>query len=420
MINKLRWKFIAIATVAVFIVLAMILTMVNQYFSYNAIKEDQEILQEIVDNDGVMPMNYHMEAVGDEYLGISAELKYQMRYFSLLLSVDGDEVKEINLDHIQSVTDEKALEYGRDILGKRADIGSIIAENGYYIYQKEKRDDDLCLIVVLDCTREMNSVLALRRFSLWFGLACLILFFGILTALSGKVVEPVIKNMESQKQFITNASHELKTPIAIISANTEVLEMMEGENEWTASIMNQVQRLTGLVNNLITLSKMGEGNKEDYSQVDYSACVREIAEGFAPVIDREGKTFSHQIQDGISLYGRKSELEEIANILLDNAVKYCDEKGQVGLSLALVKTGFNKAHTVQLTVSNSYKDGENVDCSRFFERFYREDSSHSSEKSGYGIGLAMAQGFVEEYKGKISASWKDGVISFQVKLPVKA
>ncbi len=196
--------------------------------------------------------------------------------------------------------------------------------------------------------------------------------------------------------------------------------MMEGENEWTASIMNQVQRLSGLVNNLITLSKMGEGNKEDYSQVDYSACVRGIAEGFAPVIDREGKTFSYEIQDGISLYGRKSELEEIANILLDNAVKYCDDEGQVGLNLTLVKTGFNKTPTAQLTVSNSYKDGENVDCSRFFERFYREDSSHSSEKSGYGIGLAMAQGFVEEYKGKISASWKDGVISFQVKLPVKA
>ncbi len=420
MINKLRWKFIAIATVAVFIVLAMILTMVNQYFSYNAIKEDKEILEEIINNDGVMPLDYHLEAVDDEYLGISAELKYQMRYFSIWLSKEGDEVKEIDLDHIQSVTDEKAMEYGRDILKKRGDTGSIIAEKGFFIYQKEQKDDDLWLIVVLDCTREMNSVLALRRFSMWFGLACLVLFFGILTALSGKVVEPVIKNMESQKQFITNASHELKTPIAIISANTEVLEMMEGENEWTASIMNQVQRLTGLVNNLITLSKMGEGNKEDYSQVDYSACVRGIAEGFAPVIDREGKTFSYEIQDGISLYGRKSELEEIANILLDNAVKYCDDEGQVGLNLTLVKTGFNKTPTAQLTVSNSYKDGENVDCSRFFERFYREDSSHSSEKSGYGIGLAMAQGFVEEYKGKISAFWKDGVISFQVKLPVKA
>ena len=417
MINRLRWKFIGIAILAMIIVLTVVLGLVNQLFWSNAIKHDRAILHGLVKNEGNTSPDYHIEEIDDEYLGITGELRYQMRYFTVWISGDGKEFLNSDVDHIYSVTEDEAKMYGMEILDRKKNSGIFEAENGYFLYQKVRKKDGRWIIVVLDCTREMHSAMALAHLSLGIGLACLIFYFILVTALSEKAVEPVIRNMESQKQFITNASHELKTPIAIISANTEVLEMMEGENEWTASTMNQVQRLSGLVNNLITLSKMGEGSKEDFHFVDYSDCLKKIAESFSPLISKEGKRFSREIEDDIFVQGRQSELEEIANILLDNAVKYCDEGGEIDLSLTLARSGFNMSRTAILTVANSYRDGEKVDCSRFFERFYREDSSHSSEKGGYGIGLSMAQGFVEGHKGKISASWKDGMIRFLVKLP---
>ena len=417
MLNRLRWKFIGIAMLAMVIVLTVVLGLVNQLFWSNAIRHDRAILHELVNDGGTISSDYHTKEIDDEYLGISGELRYQIRYFTVWMSWDGSELLDSDFEHIFSVTEEEAKTYGMEILDRRKDSGIFEAENGYFLYQRVKENDGRVMIVVLDSTREMNSARTLARMSFGIGLACLILFFILVAVLSEKAVEPVIRNMESQKQFITNASHELKTPIAIISANTEVLEMMEGENEWTASTMNQVQRLSGLVNNLITLSKMGEGSKEDYRLVDYSDCLKKIAESFSPLITKEGKNFSREIEDDIFVQGRKSELEEIANILLDNAVKYCDDGGEIRLSLTLARSGLNMSRMASLTVSNSYRDDEKVDCRRFFERFYREDSSHSSQKSGYGIGLSMAQGFVEEYKGKISASWKDGMISFLVKLP---
>lgn len=417
MIDRLRWKFIGIAVLAMLIVMTVVLGLVNQFFWSNAIRHDRAVLHELAKNGGTISSEYHSEEFNDDYLGITAELRYQIRYFTVWLSGDGNEVLASDFEHIYSVTEGEALYYGREILNRKKDTGIIEAENGYFIYERVKQDDGHFMIVVLDCTREMHSAMALAHLSFGIGLACLIFFFVLVTAFSGKAVEPVIRNIESQKQFITNASHELKTPIAIISANTEVLEMMEGENEWTASTMNQVQRLSGLVNNLITLSKMGEGSKEDYRLVDYTACLKEIAEAFSPMISKAGKTFTWEIEEDVSVNGRKSELEEIANILLDNAVKYCDDEGEINMSMTLGRPGINLSRTASLTVSNSYKDGENVDCSRFFERFYREDSSHSSQKAGYGIGLAMAQGFVEGHDGKISAFWKDGKIHFLVKLP---
>ena len=417
MINRLRWKFIGIATLAVLIVLTATLGLVNQFFMSNAIRQDRTILNKLVKSQGRASSDYHTEEIDNDYLGISGELRYQMRYFTVWLSEDRERVLESNFAHIHSVTREEAEIYSKKIMGKRKDSGILKAENGYFLYKRVRQDDGRFMIVVLDCTREINSALALRSMSIGFGLACLIFFFVLVTAMSGKAVEPVIRNMESQKQFITNASHELKTPIAIISANTEVLEMMEGENEWTSSTMNQVQRLSGLVNNLITLSRMGEGNKEDYLPVNYSDCLKKVAEAFSPLISREGKAFSREIEEDIFVQGRRSELEEIANILLDNAVKYCDDGGEIHLSLSLSKPAFPMGRTASLAVSNSYKEGGEVDCSRFFERFYREDSSHNSEKAGYGIGLAMAQGFTEEHRGRISASWKDGIITFLVKLP---
>ena len=222
-----------------------------------------------------------------------------------------------------------------------------------------------------------------------------------------------MRNMENQKAFITNAGHELKTPLAVIKADTEVLEMSSGANEWTRSISNQVDRLTVLVGNLITLAKMGELDKEDLSEVNFSECVKESSDNYRVVISNQGKTLKTEITDNVKVKGIRDGLTEIVNILLDNAQKYCDEKGMIAVEL----THTRKNSGAKLIVSNDYAKGKDIDYTKFFDRFYRGDTSHNSgdaKDSGYGIGLSMAEGFVEEFGGKIAADFRDGRISFTV------
>ena len=265
----------------------------------------------------------------------------------------------------------------------------------------------------MDCTNEILYAANFRVNSLFFGLTLLLFFVVVVSFYSKRAMQPIIKNMESQKQFITNASHELKTPLAVISANAEVLEMTNGESEWTKSIRNQVNRLNSLIANLITLSKLGETDKKDLYDVDVSSVIKACCEDYKTVFEQKGLSFDYSVSENIHALATKEGVGEIANILLDNASKYCDDGGRVSLRLSHKSS----SKGVRLSVSNTYKDGKDTDYTRFFERFYREDTSHNSENTGYGIGLSMAQGIVQDYRGRISVSFKDEDIIFTVTLP---
>lgn len=236
----------------------------------------------------------------------------------------------------------------------------------------------------------------------------------IVSVLSKRALRPFIRNMENQKRFITNAGHELKTPIAIISANTEALALISGQNEWTDNILKQVSRLSKLINDLITLAKVGEASPQDVvlTEVNLTPIVRSAADSFRPVVADAGKIMETDAEDDITARAEMRFFGELVNILLDNAVKYCDDGGLIHVSLTTRKNGKGAV----LAVSNDYKEGGHIDYSRFFERFYRGDTSHNSAKAGYGIGLSMAEDLTKLMKGKISVRWEKGVITFQVEL----
>lgn len=238
-------------------------------------------------------------------------------------------------------------------------------------------------------------------------------FWLVVVSLSRRAVEPSIKTLQTQKRFITNASHELKTPVSIISADAEVLEAVNGENEWTRSIINQSKRLNDLISALVSLTKAGENEKFHLADVDMTQLATKAAQDFAPVIQQAGKTLQTHIQDDVHAQAELRSITEVLNILLDNSAKYCDDGGMVDITLA-PRQGIRGG--VALTVSNDYKDGAGQDYSRFFERFYRADESHNSGKQGFGIGLAMAQELVTRMNGTVDASWHDGRISFTVNL----
>jgi signal transduction histidine kinase len=185
--------------------------------------------------------------------------------------------------------------------------------------------------------------------------------------------------------------------------------MLNGKSEWTDSIMAQVHRSTGLINELITLSRMSEAHEAVFEDVDLTEEVTEAAESFRTLILQQGKKLETEIMPKVTVRAERAFSAELINILLDNAAKYCDDGGTVRVELK--KKGRAGA---LLRVQNDYRDGADVDYSRLFQRFYREDSSHNSKKSGYGIGLAMAQTIMERVKGSINAYWKDGVVTFTV------
>ena len=227
---------------------------------------------------------------------------------------------------------------------------------------------------------------------------------------SRNLVQPFIENDEKQKRFITNASHESKTPLAVISANTEMTEAVGGKTKWTESTRRQVGKLQTLIEDLVVLSRLDEMRDLPLTEMDLSALTTETVESLRDVIEGSGRQLIVDIAPGLWGKVERRSFQQLVSILLDNASKYCDENGKVEVKLVPQKRGKG----VGLTISNTYAEGKNVDYSRFFERFYREDASHNSAKAGFGIGLSMGKEIVGRLDGKIKVSYADDVISFDI------
>ena len=326
---------------------------------------------------------------------------YATRYFSVIFDRQNN-VTDIKADRIASVDLQQAKQYALAVSKNTFSFGSI----GNYYYQVSKQKNRT-IVVFVDSTNQIrltNRILYMALILLGFGS---IISFLVLRALSYKVIAPEIRNAEQQKQFITNASHELKTPLAVIKANTQVQEMMNGKDEWSESTMHQVDRMTGLIQNLVTIVRAEEKEDAgDRTDTDISEAIRDTVKSYAPVAENAGEILNQNIGDGIHMNAVESQIRQLATLLIDNAIKYCDEKGTIDVTV------IQKGRGIRLSVSNSYADGKNVDYSKFFERFYRADQSHNVDKGGYGIGLSIAESLVKQYNGSINASWKDGIITF--------
>ncbi len=426
MIKKLQRKFIMIAGLAVVIIMFCLLAPINLLNRYKVSRELEKTLSYIIEAGGELSATQETEIevngdtswvrllnsfVGENgSLNFTPESKYQLRYFLVTLDEEG-EVEDVNLSHIASVNEQEALKMTEHARSRHLKKGFLEEESSSYYYLKVKRDDGTSVIGFMECTREINNLSVFYYSSMGFAFLLVVVFLILIAVLSKRIMQPYVDNIESQREFITNAGHELKTPLAIISANTEVIEMINGKSEWTDSIIAQVKRETTLINDMITLSRMSEAEQIVLIDIDISKTLTESAQSFRPVIEQQGKKLVMQIQEGLSVKADQKVLTELCNILIDNASKYCDEHGTV--QVALKKKGRS---AVMMQVSNDYKDGADTDYSKFFRRFYRGDVSHNSQKSGYGIGLSMAQTITEKLKGKISASWKNGVITFTVVL----
>ncbi|MBR3515080.1 MAG: HAMP domain-containing histidine kinase [Lachnospiraceae bacterium] len=405
MLNRLRAQFVAAATLALLLALAMI-TVIGYYMASQTFEAQiNMIIDSVLHNGGQMPHSGIMSAGGME---ITPEQQFETRFFSTITDKAGV-VRTANTESVYSIDAQEAAEITHTLIMSADHEGQIVYDNSIFYFKSMVMPGGGRMFVFVDCTSRVWILRQVQHYLLVVSLIIMLFFSIILIFLSKHVVNPFIRNSEKQKQFITNASHELKTPLAVISANTEMTEVLSGKNKWTESTMRQVQRMNALVSELVTLSKLDEKDEVVLSNVNASEIVEEQAESFSQVVLSQGKEFSKEIEPDITIKAEKRGVQELASILLDNAAKYCDDGGKVTISFS-GKSG----RGAKLTVTNTYAAGAGVDYRRFFERFYREDESHNSKKSGFGIGLSIAQEICKRLNAKIQVSYKNGDITFAI------
>lgn len=413
MIKRLRYKFITVSVMALLIVIITVVGSITAASFYRSKQEVNNVLTILVKNEGQLTSNSNLTPSQRPFLSPrqTREGIFQYRFFSAQVSRDG-QIMSVNDSHIMTVPRSAINNMISRTYRRHRHAGSMSYRNTLYSYQMKYQHGHYTL-VFLDQSILMEETHDLMQIGITLGLIGVILYAVVLVVFSNRAIRPMIVAEQRQREFISNAGHELKTPLAVISANNEMEEMTSGATEWTKSNKEQIARLTRLINNLITLTRLHEQPNMQFSHLDASNITREVCKNFKAVINRNDLKFNYHIQDNVTVYGDQRYFTELVNILLDNANKYCDKPGSVRLSLHRNK----RTKAVHLTISNDFAAGKDVDYSKFFDRFYRADTAHHENgKSGFGIGLSMAQRIVSDFKGKINANYKDGRIYFSATL----
>ena len=265
------------------------------------------------------------------------------------------------------------------------------------------------LILFLNCQRELDSQHSFEKNSLLISIGVIASVFVLIVLISKRVIAPIQETYIKQKQFITGASHELKTPLAIISSNADVLEMMNGDSKWTQNIHNQVDRLTSLVNSLVVFSRMEEKDTVERTRFDLTNALESRIEDFNELANFQKKNIVTDIDSDLYYFGEEASIVQLMDILLENAIKYAPEDS--GISVSLKK---NRKYAI-LKVSNK-ATVQKGDLGKVFDRFYRLDESRNSAIKGYGIGLSMAQLIAEKHKETIRAyAPEDGIFKIEMR-----
>ena len=401
MIVRLRRRLIEAAMLSLLLVLAVIVGLAGAANYQGVVTEADWVLGMLADNGGVFPAWEGKKAQWGAYL----DAAYASRCFSVELTENG----QTGAIHVErtTVSAERAVELAESA-GNR--------EEGFLedIRFQRREAGEGTLYVFLDCTKGLT---AFRKFLLTCALisgAGLLAVFLLLWVLSGRMIRPVAESYEKQKRFITDAGHEIKTPLSIISADADVLAMEQGESEWLEDIHGQVERLTTLTNSLIFLSKMEEPKGLPMAEFSLSRLTDELARSFQTVARVQGKNFACDIQPDIDFPGNEGAVRQLLSNLLDNAVKYSPRSGAISLTLG------RRGRSVRLSVFNTTAEPiEREKLDNLFDRFYRADPSRSSQSGGYGIGLSIAKAAAEAHGGTIAAASEDGnSLTVTVTLPL--
>lgn len=422
--RRLRRKFILVAMGAVTVVLTLIIAGINIVnYSHVCKMADARLDYILAGKDGIdwgdeskaEPANG--KDAGDSQAGVrirhfegmTAESPFDTRYFTV--TIDAGQVADVNTARIAAVGAKRAASIAARLHAK----GWTSGFSGNYRYTTDVQDDEITYVFV-DCSRELACFHSFLSASVAISCIGWLAVLAIVTVASGAVIRPMVESYSKQKRFITDASHEIKTPLAVIDAANEVQEIESGESEWTQSIHEQVARLTALTERLVFLARMDEGSAGfTMASIDLSEAVDKAAAPFESVAVSRGKRLSMSVATGVRAHADAAAVTQVVELLLDNATRYASEGSVIELSLRAVSRGAGKG-SAELVVSNAVDELPEGDLDRLFDRFYRADVSRSSKTGGSGVGLSVVRAIAEAHGGSASVCGHGNQITFTVRL----
>lgn len=416
MIKKLRWKFIAVAMISIIVVLMAIIGTITLINYNKTVDNIDKVLTVLVDNGG----KFNNLDFGDDNLKntdgnnnkdnlnhqkdhgeFTKETPYWTRFFSVKFTNSNPD-PAVDTSMISSVSKEEAIDMAKETI----DSNSMIGFYGAYRY-KVKIADDFKLVVFVDCTKEMRSIRYFVFTGTWISLVGIIAVFIIVFIFSKIVFNPVKRTYDKQKRFVTNAAHELKTPLTIISANNELIDAQYNSLDETQAIDKQVKKLTIMINNLTLLSKLDEEDKnvDLKEKVDLTKLSNDLIEPFKVIFESRNIKFNFFVDDNCYIKGNTNLISQLLSLLIDNANKYA--LTYIDSEVRIVGKG------VELKTSND-ADIDEKNPNLLLERFYRNDKARGKIE-GSGIGLSVVNEIVKLHKGTIKLNASNNVYSCVIK-----
>ena len=412
MIYRLQRKFILICTVSVLTVIALVFGVIL-VLNISSMNRNMDMLADRVSEGGgrfpgAMEEKPHPDKIPprneQNFEFITPETPFSTRHFTVFFDKNG-EVEKTHTESIYAVTEDVAIEYAEKVLDDK-DARGWIDNYRYKVFATDMGTG----VVFVDGSMSRSSLMQSMTIAGFVLLGCAALVLMLIFLLSKKAVKPIAESYEKQKQFVTDANHELKTPLTLILTNLDIAEAELGKNEWLDDIRSEGHRMTELVNQLVALSRMDEeGQPLNITEVAFGALVADTVAEFEPLAKERGKVLTASVDKEITYLGDEALLSRLVGILMDNAIKYCDQGGEITVNL-------HRGRRIILTVENTYAAVDELELNRLFDRFYRADKARKFT-GGYGVGLSMAKAIVEKHKGEITAYKKDAThIGFKIVL----
>lgn len=398
MLKKIQRRFILAAMAAFGTVTLLIIVGINAANYYRTTAIQDGLAEALLSHEQTVPAKRQTPPPPlREMEGSDPEAAFMTRFFTVHCDTDG-RIRAASRDYISSVDEVTAEAYAQAVLSKGR-------EKGYYegYRYRVKGEENGISVLFLNSTIQIQSMRSLLFVSLLIGAVSLLMVFFLTVFFSRRAIRPYIKNLERQRQFITDAGHELKTPITSIATSADIAAMEHEGDEWIDNIRRQAARLTKLVGDMVALSRLDEETPfPDKGRFSLSEAAWEIAEPFAVLAKAKGKRYSQHIAEDLTLYGDRNSIQRMISILLDNAVRYSDDGGEIQMRI------YRRRGRICVEVSNTCDLADISDLDRLFDRFYRMDESRSAATGGTGIGLSLVRAIAETHGGKATVQSANG------------